>query len=79
MPYILMTVILNISILAISVAAVMYAQGLYMGYLGGLFGIELIASPTSSIMAGVALTVAITLFNFYIIYRKIAQISRKRC
>lgn len=79
MPYILMTVILNISILAISVAAVMYAQGLYMGYIGGLFGIELTASPTSSIMAGVALTVAITLFNFYIIYRKIAQISRKRC
>lgn len=79
MPYILMTVILNISILAISVAAVMYAQGLYMGYIGGLFGIELTASPTSSIMAGVALTIAITLFNFYIIYRKIAQISRKRC
>lgn len=79
MPYILMTVILNISILAISVAAVMYAQGLYMGYLGGLFGIELTASPTSSIMAGVTLTIAITLFNFYIIYRKIAQISRKRC
>lgn len=79
MPYILMTIILNISILTISIGAVMYAQVLYMGYLGSLFGIELTASPTSSLMAGVALTVAITLFNFYIIYRKIAQISRKRC
>ena len=79
MPYILMTIILNISILAISIGAVMYAQVLYMGYLGSLFGIELTASPASSITAGVALTVAITLFNFYVIYHKIAQISRKRC
>ena len=79
MPYILMTIILNISILTISIGAVMYAQVLYMGYLGSLFGIELTASPASSITAGVALTVAITLFNFYVIYHKIAQISRKRC
>lgn len=79
MPYILMTIILNISILAISIGAVMYAQVLYMGYLGSLFGIELTALPASSITAGVALTVAITLFNFYVIYHKIAQISRKRC
>ena len=79
MPYILMTIILNISILTISIGAVMYAQVLYMGYLGSLFGIELTASPASSITAGVALTVAITLFNFYVIYHKISQISRKRC
>ena len=79
MPYILMTIILNISILTISIGAVMYAQVLYMGYLGSLFGIELTALPASSITAGVALTVAITLFNFYVIYHKIAQISRKRC
>ena len=79
MPYILMTVILNLSILIIGIAAVTYAQGWYMGYLGSLFGITLEASPTALIIAGVALTAAITLFNFFVIYRKIAEISRKRC
>ena len=79
MPYILMTVILNLSILIIGIIAVIYAQGWYMGYLGGLFGVALDASPTASIIAGVVLTTVITLFNFFIIYRKIAEISRKRC
>ena len=79
MPYILMTVILNLSILIIGIIAVIYAQGWYMGYLGGLFGVSLDASPTASIIAGVVLTTVITLFNFFIIYRKIAEISRKRC
>lgn len=79
MPYILMTVILNLSILIIGIIAVIYAQGWYMDYLGGLFGVSLDASPTASIIAGVVLTTVITLFNFFIIYRKIAEISRKRC
>lgn len=79
MPYILMTVILNLSILIIGVVAVAYAQGWYMGYLGSLFGVTLEASPTASIVAGVALSTVITLFNFFVIYRKIAEISRKRC
>lgn len=79
MPYILMTIVLNLSILIIGIIAVIYAQGWYMDYLGGLFGVTLEASPTSSIIAGVILTTFITLFNFFIIYRKIAEISRKRC
>ena len=79
MPYILMTAILNVSIYVISIALVAYGQGLYMGYLGELFGITLEATPVASIVAGLVLTIIITLFNFYIIYRKIAQISRKRC
>ena len=79
MPYILMTMILNVSIYVISIVAVTYVQGAYMGYLGSLFGITLEASPATSIVAGLILTFVITLFNFYIIYRKIAEISRKRC
>jgi hypothetical protein len=79
MPYVLMTVILNISIFVISAVTVMYAQGEYMGYLGGMFGVELDASPVSAITAGAVLTLAIILFNFFIVYRKIAEISRKRC
>lgn len=79
MPYILMTMILNVSIFVISIVAVSYVQGLYMGYLGMLFGVTIEASPVASIVAGAVLTLVITLFNFYIIYHKIAQISRKRC
>lgn len=79
MPYILMTVILNVSIMVISIVAAALAQNVYMDYLGKLFGVTLESSPMASIVAGVILTVVVTLFNFYIIYRKIAQISRKRC
>jgi uncharacterized membrane protein len=57
----------------------MYAQSGYMGYLGGMFGVELDASPLSAIVAGAVLTLVIILFNFSIVYRKIAEISRKRC
>lgn len=79
MPYIIMTMILNISIYLISIAVVAYGQGVYMEYLGNVFGIELHTSPTLSIAAGLILTVVIILFNFLIIYRKIAEISCKRC
>lgn len=79
MPYILMTVILNVSIMVISIVAAALVQNVYMDYLGKLFGVTLESSPMASIVAGVTLTVVVTLFNFYIIYRKIAQISRKRC
>ena len=79
MPYILMTMILNVSIYLISIVLVSYGQGMYMGYIGKLFGVTLEASPATAIVAGLMLTAVITLFNFFIIYRKIAEISRKRC
>jgi hypothetical protein len=79
MPYILMTMILNASIYLISIVLVSYAQEYYMGYIGKLFSVTLEASPATSFVAGLALTAVITLFNFFIIHRKIAEISRKRC
>ena len=79
MPYIIMAMILNVSIYLISIVVVSCVQSVYMGYLGKLFGITLAATPASSIVAGLLLTVVVTLFNFFIIYRKIAEISRKRC
>ena len=79
MPYILMTIILNVSIMIISIIAVTYVQSVYMGYLGDMFGLSLEASPAVAIISGIVLTILITLFNFFIIYRKISQISRKRC
>lgn len=79
MPYILMTMILNVSIYLISIVVVSYGQGLYMDYVSSLFGMTLQSSPATSIIVGLMLTAVITLFNFFIIHRKIAEISRKRC
>lgn len=79
MPYILMTMILNVSIYLISIVVVSYGQGLYMNYVSSLFGMTLQSSPATSIIVGLMLTAVITLFNFFIIHRKIAEISRKRC
>jgi hypothetical protein len=79
MPYIIMTMILNVSIYLISIVVVSYGQGLYMDYVSSLFGMTLQSSPATSIIVGLILTAVITLFNFFIIHRKIAEISRKRC
>ena len=79
MPYNLMTMILNISIYLISIVLVSYLQGYYMEYIGQLLGVTSEASPATSIVAGLVLTAVITLFNFFIVHRKIAEISRKRC
>jgi hypothetical protein len=50
-----------------------------MEHIGQLLGVTSEASPATSIVAGLVLTAVITLFNFFIIHRKIAEISRKRC
>lgn len=78
MPYNLMTLILNLSILAISLIVVFIAQGEYMGYLSDIAGHELTASPTTAIIVGILFTAVIIAFNFFIIYRKIREISKKR-
>lgn len=79
MPYILMTIILNVGILIISVVAVAYAQGVYIGYLESVFGASVSSTPITSVVAGVIITMVVMLFNLMVIYRKIAEISRKRC
>ncbi|MBQ3173971.1 MAG: ABC transporter permease [Alistipes sp.] len=78
MPYNLMTLILNLSILAISLVVVFITQGEYMGYLSDIAGHELTASPTTAIIVGILFTAVIIAFNFFIIYRKIREISKKR-
>jgi hypothetical protein len=79
MPYIIMTVALNLSILIVSIAAVSYAQVRYIDYIESSFGISIDASPSTSIITGGIVAVVITIFNLLVIYRKIAEISRKRC
>lgn len=78
LPYNLLTLTLNISILALSIAFIAVAQKLYMGYISQLAGYTLASSPIVAIGVGVVFTIAIILFNFYIINRKIREISRKR-
>lgn len=78
LPYNLLTLILNLSILIISIIFIVVGQGFYMGYISQLAGCELSSSPMVAIVVGVIFTTAIILFNFYIINRKIKEISRKR-
>lgn len=78
LPYNLLTLILNLSILIISIIIIVVGQGFYMGYISQLAGCELSSSPLVAIVVGVIFTTAIILFNFYIINRKIKEISRKR-
>lgn len=78
LPYNLLTLILNLSILIISIIIIVVGQEFYMGYISQLAGCELSSSPMVAIVVGVIFTTAIILFNFYIINRKIKEISRKR-
>lgn len=78
LPYNLLTLILNISIWVISTTMVVVAQRLYIGYISQMVGCELPASPMVAICVGALFTAVIIAFNFYIINRKIREISRKR-
>ena len=78
MPYNVLTIALNGSILILSLVAVFVAQNIYSNYLSQLDGITISTSPAASIVVGVALTVLITALNIFVINRKIKEISLKR-
>lgn len=78
MPYNLMTLVLNLSVYALSVVVVWLLQGKYMSYLSEIAGFEFSATPISAILFGLALTAIIVTFNVFIIHRKIREISRRR-
>lgn len=78
MPYNLMTLVLNLSVYALSVVVVWLLQGKYMSYLSEIAGFELSATPLSAILFGLDLTAIIVTFNVFIIHRKIREISRRR-
>lgn len=77
MPYNMMTLGLNLSVLVLSIVIVCIAQSTYMGYLSDIAGFQLLATPTTAIIVGVVLTAVIIAFNFFIIYRKIRDISQR--
>lgn len=76
LPYILMTVVLNLSVWTLSVIAVSFAQDVYMGYLSDVSGVELVSSPIMSIVVGLSIAVVVILFNTWVIQHKIKQILR---
>lgn len=78
LPYNLLTLALNLSIWVISSMVVVFAQRLYIGYISQMAGCELSASPMVAIGVGGLFTTLIIAFNFFIINRKIREISRKR-
>lgn len=78
LPYNLLTLALNLSIWVISSMVVIFAQRLYIGYISQMAGCELSTSPMVAIGVGGLFTALIIAFNFFIINRKIREISRKR-
>lgn len=78
LPYNLLTLILNISIWIISSILIIVAQRFYSGYISQLVGCELTSSPIVAIAVGALFTAVVIAFNFFIINRKIREISRKR-
>lgn len=79
MPYIIMTLVLNISIMIVSFILVGYGrthflEPIFNDFLGA--GLTTTMEPTY--VTGIILTSAIILFNVFIIYHKVTQISRKR-
>ena len=78
LPYNLLTIALNISIWVISSVVVIFAQRLYIDYISQIAGYELSASPVVAIVVGALFNALIIAFNFFIINRKIKEISRKR-
>lgn len=77
-PYKVMTLVLNLSILAISLVLIYIAKEHYMTHLSEIAGRTLTSSPTTAILTGIIFTTIIIAFNFFIINRKIREISRKR-
>lgn len=78
MPYNLITLVLNLSILAVSLVIIFFTQDLYMEQLSAIAGYQITTSPSMTIIVGVLFTALIIAFNFFIINRKIRNISRKR-
>ena len=78
LPYNLITLALNITIWVISSVVIVFVQRLYIDYISQVAGYELNASPMIAIVVGALFTALIIAFNFYIINRKIREISRKR-
>lgn len=79
MPYIIMTVVLNISIYVAGCGLVAFGRSQFLEPIfHDLLGSGLSTSMMPTVIAGLILTTVIMSFNIFIIVRKVKQISRKR-
>lgn len=79
MPYIIMTVVLNISIYVAGCGLVAFGRSQFLEPIfQDLLGSGLSTSMMPTVIAGLILTTVIMSFNIFIIVRKVKQISRKR-
>ena len=78
MPYNLITVVMNISIMVISLVITAFVQQLYMELIADYAPSVAESNMSASIIGGVIITTINILFNIFIINRKVKQIARKR-
>lgn len=78
MPYNLITIVMNISIMVISLVITALVQQLYMELIAGYAPNVTESNMSASIIGGVIITTINILFNIFIINRKVKQIARKR-
>ena len=79
MPYIIMTLVLNISIMVASFVIIALGRAHFLiPVFEDFLGTGVTTSMAPTYITGVILTVAIVAFNIFIIYHKVNQISRKR-
>ena len=78
MPYNLITIVMNISIMVISLVITALAQQLYMELIADYAPSVAESNMSASIIGGVIITTINILFNIFIINRKVKQIARKR-
>lgn len=78
MPYYRISVVLNLCIVLLGLILAIIAQHTYMYHISALASSPIPHNPLAAIITGVAVTGTTTLFNIFIIRRKIGLISRKR-
>ncbi len=78
MPYNLITIVMNISIMVISLVITALVQQLYMELIADYAPSVAESNMSASIIGGVIITTINIIFNIFIINRKVKQIARKR-
>ena len=77
-PYNAIAIILNASIIALSLWLISKARTIYIGFLAETTGREIEGGMTVTLIAGLTLMMCFIIFNLSIIRHKIAQISKRQ-
>ncbi len=77
-PYKLLTIALNVAVVAGAILVVCVLRRYYVAELSVIFGVGVEGSMSQTLLVGAIITVVVVLFNMFIIQRKVNDISRKR-